>query len=114
MARQHNSGGNLYGPSAVRTPSHGAIMDVKLAKADLAYIDYDVFIVGPGEQKTLHETTRADIAKAGDKFDEKRAYVPVPVVVGHDRVPKGLDEALLEATVGESKEVVVPPEKGAG
>ena len=89
-------------------------MDVKLAKGDLAYLDYDVFIVGAGEQKTLHETTRADVAKAQDKYDDKHAYVPVPVVVGHDRVPKGLDEALLGAEVGESKEFVVPPEKGAG
>jgi len=89
-------------------------MDPKLAKGDLAYLDYDVFVVGAGDRKTLHETTRADVAKAQDKYEEKRAYVPVPVVVGHDRVPKGLDEALLDASVGESKEFVIPPEKGAG
>ena len=89
-------------------------MDVKLAKGDIAYLDYDVFVVAAGDQKTLHETTRADVAKAQDKYDDKRAYVPVPVVVGHDRVPKGLDEALLDAAVGESKEFVVPPKKGAG
>jgi FKBP-type peptidyl-prolyl cis-trans isomerase 2 len=88
-------------------------MEVKLAKGDLAYLDYDVFI-GPGEQASLHETTRADVAKANGKYEEKRAYVPVPVVLGHDRVPKGLDEALLGATVGESKEIVIPPDKGAG
>src|SRR3972149_2510719 len=35
-------------------------MDVKLAKGDLAYLDYDVFIVGAGERKTLHETTRVE------------------------------------------------------
>jgi FKBP-type peptidyl-prolyl cis-trans isomerase 2 len=89
-------------------------MDVKLAKGDLAYLDYDVFIVAGGDQRTLHETTRADVAKAENKYEEKRAYSPVPVVVGHDRMPKGLDEALLDAAVGESKEFVVPPEKGAG
>ncbi len=89
-------------------------MDVNLAKGDLAYIDFDVFIVGPGEQKTLHETTRAEVAKAEGKYEEKHAYMPVPVVIGHDRVPKGLDEALAGAAVGESKEFVVPPEKGAG
>src|SRR3972149_5190894 len=87
-------------------------MDVKLAKGDLAYLDYDVFIVGAGEQKTLHETTRADVAKAQDKYDDKHAYVPVPVVVGHDRVPKGLDEALLGAGGGGAKEVGVPPGGG--
>lgn len=89
-------------------------METRLAKGDLAYIDYDVFTVAPGDQRTLHETTHADVAKAEGKYEEKRAYVPVPVIVGHDRVPKGLDEALLDAVVGESKEFVVPPEKGAG
>lgn len=89
-------------------------MEAKLAKGDLAYLDYDVFIAGPGDQRTLHETTRANVAKAEGKFDEKHAYVPVPVVIGYDRVPKGLDEALHDAPVGESKEFVVPPEKGAG
>ena len=89
-------------------------MDLTLAKGDIAHIDYDVFIVGPGDARTLHETTRADVAKGADKYDEKRSYAPVPVVVGHDRIPKGLDEALLGATVGETKEFIIPPEKGAG
>ena len=89
-------------------------MESKLAKGDIAYLEYDVWIVGPGEQATLHETTHADVAKAADKYEEKKSYAPVPVVVGHDRLPKGLDEALSGATVGETKEVTIPPEKGAG
>src|SRR3972149_1002091 len=89
-------------------------MEAKLAKGDIAHIEYDVWVVGPGEQKTLHETTHADVAKAADKYEEKKAYAPVPVVVGHDRLPKGLDEALLDASVGETKEVTIPPGKGAG
>src|SRR3989304_7095807 len=89
-------------------------MEAKLAKGDLAHIEYDVGVVGPGEQRTLHETTHADVAKAADKYDEKKAYAPIPVVVGHDRIPKGLDEALLDASVGGTKEVVIPPGKGAG
>jgi len=89
-------------------------MEAKLAAGDIAYIEYDVWIVGPGEQRTLHETTRADVAQAADKYDEKKAYVAIPVVLGKDRVPKGLDEALLGASVGEEKVVTIPPEKGAG
>ena len=89
-------------------------MDAKLAKGDIAHIEYDVWVVGPGGQKTLHETTHADVAKAADKYDEKKAYAAIPVIVGHDRIPKGLDEALLDASVGETKEVVIPPGKGAG
>ena len=89
-------------------------MEAKLAKGDIAFLEYDAWIVGPGEVKTLHETTHADVAKAADKYDEKRAYAPIPVVVGHERVLKGLDEALLGVSVGETKEVVIPPGKGAG
>lgn len=89
-------------------------MEAKLTKGDIAFLEYDLWIVGPGEQKTLHETTHADVAKAADKYDEKKAYAAIPVVVGHDRLPKGLDEALLGTTVGETKEVAIPPGKGAG
>lgn len=89
-------------------------MEAKLAKGDIAYLEYDLWIVGPGDQKVLHETTHADVAKSADKYEEKKAYAPIPVVVGHDRLPKGLDEALLGAPVGETKEVVIPPGKGAG
>src|SRR6266540_2100455 len=85
-----------------------------LAKGDIAYIEYDTWIVGPGEQATLHETTHADVAKTADKYEEKKSYAPVPVVVGQDRLPKGLDEALLGASVGETKEITIPPAKGAG
>jgi len=89
-------------------------MEAKLTAGDIAYIEYDVWIVGPGDQRTLHETTHAEVAKGADKYDEKKAYVPVPVVVGHERLPKGLDEALAGADVGGTKEVVIPPAKGAG
>ncbi|HEY5538948.1 MAG TPA: peptidylprolyl isomerase [Thermoplasmata archaeon] len=89
-------------------------MEGKLAAGDIAYIEYDVWVVGGGEQRTLHDTTHADVAKAADKYDEKGAYVPVAVVVGKGRSLKGLDEALLGASVGDTKDVVIPPEKGAG
>ncbi len=89
-------------------------MEAKLAAGDIAHIEYDVWVVGPGQAKTLHDTTHADVAKEADKYDEKRAYEPVPVIVGQERVPKGLDEALLGAAVGETKELTIPPEKGAG
>ena len=89
-------------------------MEAKLEKGDIAHIDYDLWIVGPGEAKTLHETTHADVAKAADTYEEKRAYAAIPVIVGHGRIPKGLDEALLGMPVGETKEFVIPPDKGAG
>ena len=114
MRRERPTPEGLWDVAGSNALPRDLTMDPKLAKGDLAYLDYDVFVVGAGEQKTLHETTRSDVAKAQDKYDEKRAYMPVPVVVGHDRVPKGLDEALLDASVGESKEFVIPPEKGAG
>ncbi|HEV8594255.1 MAG TPA: FKBP-type peptidyl-prolyl cis-trans isomerase [Thermoplasmata archaeon] len=89
-------------------------MEANLEKGDIAYLDYDLWVVGPGEAKTLHETTHEDVAKAADKYDEKKSYAAIPVAVGHERLPKGLDEAILGLAVGETKEVVIPPGKGAG
>lgn len=38
----------------------------------------------------------------------------MPVFVGKDRLPKGLEDELLTRAVGDEGEVNVPPEKGAG
>lgn len=86
----------------------------KVSKGDLVYMDYEAWIVNPNGQEQLYETTRADKAKEHDIYDDKRAYAEMPVVVGRDRLMKGLDEALDGAPVGDEGEVVIPPDKGMG
>ncbi len=86
----------------------------KLAKGDIAWIDYEGWIVSPGGERTLFDTTREAVAKAADKYEEKKVYSEFPVIVGHGRLLPGLDESLLSAEIGTEAELTVPPEKGAG
>src|SRR5213596_3599060 len=66
------------------------------------------------ETLTLFDTTHDEVAKKEGKFDEKKVYIEVPVVIGRGRLFEGLEAALVGAKVGETIEVLIPPEKGAG
>lgn len=83
-------------------------------KGDIIWLEYDAYTVNPNGTQTLFDTTHEEVAKKESKFDEKKVYVEQPVIVGKDRLFKGLEEALLGAKIGESKEVTISPEKGAG
>lgn len=85
-----------------------------VGKGDIVWLEYDGWTVNPNGTTTLFDTTHAEVAKKENKFDEKKVYAEVPVVVGHGRLFAGLEEALMGAKVGDAKEVVIPPEKGAG
>lgn len=85
----------------------------KLAKGDLAYLDFDLFIVRPDDEE-LYDTTREESAKDNDIFDEKKVYEEVPFIVGEKRFLPGLDEALEGAEIGKDLSVSVAPDKGAG
>ena len=85
----------------------------KLAKGDLAYLDFDLFIVRPDDEE-LYDTTREESAKDNDIFDEKKVYEEVPFIVGEKRFLPGLDEALEGAEIGKDLSVTVTPDKGAG
>ncbi len=95
-------------------PEAGPSSPSKVAKGDVAWIDYEGWIVSPSGERTLFDTTREDVAKSADKHDEKKVYAEFPVIVGHGRLLPGLDEALLAAEIGTDAELTVPPEKGAG
>lgn len=85
----------------------------KLAKGDLAYLDFDLFIVRPDDEE-LFDTTREESAKDNDIFDEKKVYEEVPFIVGEKRFLPGLDEALEGAEIGKDLSITVTPDKGAG
>lgn len=85
----------------------------KLEEGDLAYLEFDMFIMRPDGEE-LYETTNEDTAKEKDIFDEKKIYSEVPFIVGESRFLPGLDEALVGAEIGKDLSVEVPPEKGAG
>ncbi len=83
-------------------------------KGDIVWLEYDGWTVNPNGTLTLFDTTHEEVAKKESKFEEKKVYAEVPVVVGQGRLFAGLDEALLSSKVGEAQEVAMPPEKAAG
>src|SRR3990170_6213766 len=114
-AKKHASGEAAKAakePEAATQETDAASSNV--AKGDIAWIDYEGWVVSPNGTRSLFDTTRAELAKKEDKFDEKKVYAEFPVVVGHGRLIPGLDEALLGAEIGKPQEVKIPPEKGAG
>ena len=82
-----------------------------MKKNDIVHIDYEAWIV---ENNELFDTTKEDLAKKHEIFDEKVSYKPQPIVVGAGKVVKGLDEHLLKADVGKDYTIDVPPADGFG
>jgi len=74
-------------------------------------INYTGKIVSSGE---VFESTIEKKAIEAGIFSEKQPYEPMVVVVGEGDVLKGLDSALKEMNVGDSKKVLVEPEQGGG
>src|SRR3989304_4014746 len=97
------------------SPSYGEpVASDTIAKGDIVWLEYDGWTVNPNGTETLFDTTHEEVAKKESKYEEKKVYTEVPVVVGSGRLFAGLDEALLASTIGEAKEAVIPPEKAAG
>src|SRR2546428_3546655 len=85
-----------------------------ISKGDVVWIDYEGWILNPNGTRTLFDTTRAEVAKKEDRFDEKKVYAEFPIIVGHGRILPGLDEALVAAELGKDITIRIPPDKGAG
>src|SRR3989475_6291656 len=86
----------------------------KIAKGDVVWIDYEGWTLNPNGTRTLFDTTRAEVAKKEDRFDEKKVYADFPIIVGHGRILPGLDEALVGVDIGKEITIRIPPDKGAG
>ena len=82
-----------------------------MKKNDIIYIDYEAYVV---ENDELFDTTKEAIAKEHEIYDEKVTYKPQPIVVGADKVVKGLDDHLLKAKVGKEYTVEITPIDGFG
>jgi len=85
--------------------------DDTVKEGDMIYLDYEAYMK---DKDLLFETTKDELAREHDIFDEKLTYAPVPLTVGKGSVFEGLEEALIGVKVGEDKEVEIPPEKAAG
>lgn len=81
-----------------------------VSKGSIIRLDFEAWT----DDGHLFDTTRAEVAKKADVHDEKATYEPVPIVAGAGRVVAGLDKALLDAKVGEEREIAVPPREAYG
>ena len=82
-----------------------------LQKGTLVLVDYTAKVKDTSE---VFETTREADAKSSSLYDANARYQPRLVSVGESWVLKGLDDALLNTSVGDKLTVEVPPEKGFG
>jgi len=97
----------------VRFYGEGVVSD-SVEKGDIVWLEYDAWTVNPNGTQTLFDTTHEEVAKKEGKFEEKKVYIESPVAVGRGRLFQGLEAAILQAKVGETKEVVLPPDQAAG
>ncbi|MEM1599200.1 MAG: peptidylprolyl isomerase [Sulfolobaceae archaeon] len=78
---------------------------------DFIYIEYTAKIKDSGE---LVDTTSEEEAKKANIYDENKTYGPKLVILGENRLIKGLEEALYNFNLNEEKEIEIPPEKAYG
>jgi len=80
-------------------------------KGTIVHIDYDLF---NADNEKLIETTKEDIAKENDLFDENRTYSPMITIVGDGRLIPGFDSHLSEAEAGKEYDFEIEPEEAYG
>jgi FKBP-type peptidyl-prolyl cis-trans isomerase 2 len=86
-----------------------------MQKGDIVRWDYEGWIVGAKpEDNELFETTVETLAKEKNIHKEGALYGPAPLIVGTDRMVKGLEGSLLAAELGKEIEVTVPPADAYG
>ncbi len=62
----------------------------------------------------VFDTTKEEVAKKENIYDEKKSYSLLPVVVGGGQLIAGMDEELKNIKLGEEKTIEILPEKGYG
>ena len=82
-----------------------------MKQGDFLYIDYVGRVKDTGE---IFDLTRQDVAQKEGIYNPNLKYKPLPVVIGGNFVLKGLDEVLLQMSIGEKKTVEIPVEKAFG
>lgn len=82
-----------------------------VSKGSFVRVTYTGRIKETGE---LFDTTDEATARQENAYSDRVRYGPVALVVGEGKLVRGLDEALLEMSVGEERTLDVPPEKAFG
>ncbi|AOL15746.1 peptidylprolyl isomerase [Sulfolobus sp. A20] len=78
---------------------------------DFIYIEYTARVKDTGE---IIDTTNVEEAKKANIYDENETYGPKLVILGENRILRGLEEALYNFNLNEQKTIEIPPEKAYG
>lgn len=83
-----------------------------IPKNGFVLIDYVIRVRDTDE---LVDTTLEEVAKKESKYDAEKVYEPLLVIVGENRVIRGLEEHIESfGEVGKELSVEIPPEKAYG
>ena len=82
-----------------------------MENGSIVHIDYDLY---NADDDSLIETTREEVAKEADKFDENRTYSPLVTVIGDGRLIAGFEAHLAEADAETDYEFDIAPEDAYG
>ena len=72
------------------------------------------FELRAGQDKKLISTTKEDVAKADNIFDEKKKYKDAVIIVGSEGLFKEINESFKNAETGKEYEVLVPAKDAYG
>ncbi len=72
------------------------------------------FEMRAGKDKKLISTSKEDVAKAENIFDEKKKYKDAVIIVGSDGLFKEINESFKNAEIGKEYEVEVPAKDAYG
>jgi len=86
-------------------------MPADIVRPKIVIAEFDAWIQDTEE---LFDTTHEDMAKEKEIFDEKMIYEPQPLLLGRERLFRGLEKSMLEANIETEYEVVLSPEDAAG
>ncbi len=79
-------------------------------EGDLVKVDY----TGKLKDGSIFDSSKEELAKASEFYDESRDYEPLEFKVGEGELIQGFEEGVKGMEVGEKKEVEIPPEKAYG
>ncbi|MDR0913409.1 MAG: peptidylprolyl isomerase [Methanobrevibacter sp.] len=82
-----------------------------IENGDFVKIEFTGKVVETGE---IFDTTSEEVAKESDIFDERKQYIPLPIIIGGGHLLDGLDNGIIGLNEGESKIVTLSPEEGYG
>ena len=92
-------------------PKKKAATPVVIQDGDFILAD---FVGYTHDDHRLFDTTKEDVAKAEDVYEEEEIYQPRLLIVGQGWMVPGVDEALKGMKVGQTKKITLEPQKAFG